>query len=531
MDRFGFLVCVPALFPGSFPKVGGNVMPDAARLQTLGFVWVATISLRAVFGAGAAETLVRADQALASVQKVEYVVACYRVGDTTFGDPSRKTIARVKQERSDADGLPLFWARVNVPRSDLVDGSRQEIAFDGKRLGVIDHDRKVCTHGAYEDAASNAGSFLSIVLFREFTQQAKARLSPGGGTVRQLGKEEVGGIPCDVLEVVGPAGEITRWSIATTDHLPRKRKRVSISGGQETAVVQEIISIDTSPTFGADVFTFETPDGYMHRIDRGLKRLAFDKGESESSALVCGVADEQYAAALRNLCGLDKLCEGAAGDLERVRRICAYVHRLWRHDGGGRAKNQDPISIVQEAAKGGRFSCVEYATLVSACLNAMGIPARELSLMMPDVETSLIGGGHMAAEAWLADQNAWVFVDAQEDVVPSVRNKALSAVGFQAALAERSRDLSLRGEAGETGEPVQYPIELAESLFYFRARLDNRVAKVRPYTGALLLLATGVDQPKVFQRWLPLQGDVVTRSLAAFYAPPAPGAGDAANRQ
>lgn len=501
-------------------------MLRAIGLRALGFVWVVSLSLRAASGAGAAEKLAWADEALAGLEKVEYVVACYRVGDSTFGDPTRKTLARVKQQRSGDDGLPLFWARVNVPRSDLVGGSVQEIAYDGKRLGVIDHDRKVCTHGTYQDAASNAGSFLSVVLFREFTQKTKARLSPGGGTVREIGREEVGGIPCDVLEVVGPTGEVTRWSIGMNDHLPRKRKRVSIAGGKETAVVQEIISIDTAPVFDSGEFEVETPDGYVHRIDRGLKRLAFENGESGNATLAYGVADEQYASALRTLCGLDKLCEGATSDLERVRRVCAYVHRLWEHDGGGRAKNQDPISIVQEAAKGGRFSCVEYATLVSACLNSIGIPARELSLMMPDVESSLIGGGHMAAEAWLADQKKWVFVDAQEDVVPSIQGGALSAVGFQAALAQRSRDLSLRGEAGEMGEPSRYPIELAESLFYFRARLDNRVAKARPYTGALLLLATGVEQPKVFQRWLPLQGDVATRSLAAFYAPPAEGAAE-----
>ena len=164
------------------------------------------LSLRAALGASASETLGKADQALAGLNKVEYVLACYRVGDGAFGDVSRKTIARVKQERSEDDSLPYFWARVNIPRSNLVGELIQEISYDGSRLGVIDHARKVCTHGTYENAASNAGSFLSIVLFREFTQKSRARLSPGGGSVRLLGSEEVAGIPCDVLEVIGPAG-------------------------------------------------------------------------------------------------------------------------------------------------------------------------------------------------------------------------------------------------------------------------------------------------------------------------------------
>ncbi|MBX3387940.1 MAG: hypothetical protein KF691_00645 [Phycisphaeraceae bacterium] len=488
--------------------------------QALGFVWVVAVSLRAAMGATASEVLVQSDQALAQLHSVEYVVACYRVGSGPFGDASRKTIARVKQQRSDDDALPLFWSRVVVPRSDLVGELIQEISFDGSRLGVIDHARKVCTHGTYENAASNAGSFLSVVLFREFTQQSRARLSPGGGSVRLLGTEEVSGIPCDVLEVIGPEGEVTRWSIGVADHLPRKRRRISVTGGRESAVVQEIISLDTAPNLHADVFKIETPDGYVHRIDHGLKRLAFESGGAPETALRYGVADEKYASELRSVCGLDKLCEGATSDLERVRRVCAYVHGLWKHDGGGRSQGTDPISIVREAAKGRRFSCVEFATVVAGCLNAIGIPARELSLMLPDVETSLIGAGHLAAEAWLADQKTWVYVDAQENVVPSVRGEALSGVKFQQALAERWPDVSLRGEYSEMGEASRYPVELAESLFYFRARLDNRVARDRVYTGSLLLMPNDVPQPKVFQRWMPLEGDVATRSLDVFYAPP-----------
>lgn len=493
-------------------------MPNGVR--ALVFVWMVMLSLRAALGASASETLGKADQALAGLNKVEYVLACYRVGDGAFGDVSRKTIARVKQERSEDDSLPYFWARVNIPRSNLVGELIQEISYDGSRLGVIDHARKVCTHGTYENAASNAGSFLSIVLFREFTQKSRARLSPGGGSVRLLGSEEVAGIPCDVLEVIGPAGEVTRWSIGVDDHLPRKRRRISIANGRETAVVQEIISLDTSPGFGPEVFKIETPDGYVHRLDHGLKKLAFETGGVPETAIRYGVADEKYAAELRQLCGLDKVCEGAAGDLDKVRRVCAHVNSLWKHDGGGRARAADPISIVQDAAKGARFSCVEYATVVAACLNAIGIPARELSLMLPDVETSLIGGGHLAAEAWLADQKTWVYVDAQENVVPSIRGEALSAVKFQAALRERSPELSMRGEAGEMGEPSRYPVALAESLFYFRARLDNRVARDRVYTGSLLLIPNDSPQPKVFQRWMPIEGDVATRSLDVFYSPP-----------
>ncbi len=490
----------------------------AARIA---IAWSAlTLLAGDAFGDAAMSVLEQSAGALRSLKRVEYVEACYRTGEPGGVEPTRKTVVRVKQERTDDDNLPKFWARITLPRSPFTPEARQEVGFDGSHVMVIDYNRRTATRGEYADAAPNAGSFLAVALFREFTQKDPLRAALAGQRATVVGRDQVGGVPCDVIDVLQADGDHIRWAISVEDRLPRRRTRVFSSGGGERTFVQEIISLDTEPGFSAEDYAPEPPDGFVYHIDRGLPRLKFEEGEAGDSPVQYGVLDAEYASNVRKAFGLDKIIEGASTDLERVRRVCRSVHGLWRHSGNGHPRATDPVGILEEARKGGRFSCVEYAAVVSQCLNAIGIPAREVSLLARDAETILIGAGHMVAEAYLKDEKAWVLVDAQEDVVPTLNNTPLNAVEFQRALSERVQDLSLRGEAGGEGEPSRYPLELAETFCFFRARLENRVSPNRPYTGTLMLMPRGTEKPKAIQRTIPLQGDVATRALQVFYAPP-----------
>lgn len=59
-----------------------------------------------------------------------------------------------------------------------------------------------------------------------------------------------------------------------------------------------------------------------------------------------------------------------------------WVHHQWRHDGGNEPIKNDAISILEEARTGKNFRCVEYGTVVTACLNAVGLNSRVLGLKM-----------------------------------------------------------------------------------------------------------------------------------------------------
>lgn len=491
----------------------------------IAIAWSAlTLSAWNAMGESVASVLEQAAGALRSVKRLEYVEACYRTGEPGSAEPTRKTVVRVKQERTDDDNLPKFWARINVPRSNFTPESRQEVAFDGKFVTVVDHDRKTATRGEYVDAAPNAGSFLTVALFREFTQRDPLRPALASGSAVLTGREQVGGVPCDIIEVKQADGDHVRWAIGVDDHLPRRKTIVFQAGGSERTIVQEIISLDIDAPFKAEVFSPETPDGYVYHIDRGPQKLRFEPGtETPAQApisVMYGVSDHAYAAEVRKAFGLDKLIAGSKTDLERVRRVCAMVHGLWQHSGNGHPRASDPVGILEEAKQGGRFSCVEYASVVSQCLNAIGIPAREVGLLTRDAETVLVGATHMVAEAYLPDRKVWVLVDAQENVVPSLGGEPLNAVQFQNALSGRVQDVSMRGETGGEGEPARYPLELSETFYFFRARLENRVGPNRPYTGALMLIPRGAEKPKAIQRNSPINGDRETRSLDVFYARP-----------
>lgn len=226
---------------------------------------------------------------------------------------------------------------------------------------------------------------------------------------------------------------------------------------------------------------------------------------------------DPYLLALRDTYQLDKLVAGQPTDLARVQAVCAWVHRQWKHSSYRQPQNWDPASILQEAAQGKSFRCVEYGIVLEGTLAAVGIPARVLGLQTADVETRKSGAGHVLTEAWLADQQKWVLVDGQWDVIPLLHGTALNAVELQQALAVRSPGLSVLSVAGTSAK--KYARWIRPYLFYFGVSFDSRIGG-KKVPGELMLVPLGAKNPTVFQRRYPIQNTTYTHSLVSFYAPP-----------
>jgi hypothetical protein len=112
--------------------------------------------------------------------------------------------------------------------------------------------------------------------------------------------------------------------------------------------------------------------------------------------------------------------------------------------------------------------------------------------------------GHVFAEAWLDDRQAWVFVDAQEDLVAVDADGApLHAAAFRNALA--------RPQA-----PPDYPLSLAMCLHY----LVHTAPAADDAPVQTMLAPLGAPMPTKFQRRPMRAPDVFTHRLADFYAPP-----------
>ncbi len=228
--------------------------------------------------------------------------------------------------------------------------------------------------------------------------------------------------------------------------------------------------------------------------------------------------DDSYMTRLRSLYALDEVVKGKRSDYEKVRALSAWVRKRWEHNGSNEPQKQDPISILQEAAGGKRFRCVEYSVVLSAALNAVGIPARVLGLKTEDVETRESGAGHVVTEAYLADKEKWIMVDGQWDVIPTLKGQPLNAVELQEALSKNAKGLGVESLSGAKAE--KYFAWVAPYLFYFDTRFDSRIEGAT-HARSLMLVPVGAKEPTVFQKKHSLKSMVYTNSLRAFYARPA----------
>lgn len=247
--------------------------------------------------------------------------------------------------------------------------------------------------------------------------------------------------------------------------------------------------------------------------------LKFDhEPTAESYDFLWSSPDDPYLKRLRTEYELDKIIAGSKSDYEKVQTICHWVHGLWEHHGDNTPKNDDPISILQEVKQGKRFRCVEYAIVISGCLNALGIPSRVLSLKTEDCETKNSGAGHVVAEAYLRDMNKWIMVDGQWDIIPLLDGTPLNAIELQNALAQKLPGLNISSLSGNKAD--EYFEWIAPYLFYFDIPLDNRVGVPDRSPKRLMLVPIGVKEPKVFQRKWPIRNTIYTHSARAFYVKP-----------
>ena len=235
--------------------------------------------------------------------------------------------------------------------------------------------------------------------------------------------------------------------------------------------------------------------------------LAFDATPSASPPRTPRPqVDAEPLRTLRREYRLDAVVDGAADDLDRVRRICRWVHGRTSHDGWGIDFPPDALQLLRAAEKGGQWRCVEFGAVVAGCLNAVGIPARVVGAQARDVETLMVGAGHVFAEAWLEDRARWVFVDAQMDIVGvDSDGNPMNSAEFRNSLARAT-------------PPIPYPQGLALCLHYFSAPARSAEgADVRVMLGPV-----GSTVPTRFQRMPVDPPGLFTHRLADFYAPPAP---------
>lgn len=235
--------------------------------------------------------------------------------------------------------------------------------------------------------------------------------------------------------------------------------------------------------------------------------LAFDAAPATDPVRMKRPAtDSETLRTLRETYKLDAIVAGAADDLDRIRRMCRWVHGRTSHQGWDGDLPSDALGLLQVAEKGGQWRCVEYGIVLAGCLNAVGIPARYVGGQARDVETIAVGAGHVFAEAWIADRQRWMFVDAQMDIV------GLDSDGTP------MNSVEFRNSLSRPTPPIPYPLGLAFCMNYFVTGFEADDG-----TRTSIMLGTiGSKMPTKFQRVRNPAPDRFTHRLADMYAPPAP---------
>ncbi len=218
---------------------------------------------------------------------------------------------------------------------------------------------------------------------------------------------------------------------------------------------------------------------------------------------------------MRREFGIDDVVAGAKTDHDRLRLLTHWVSTRWEHSPYQMASKSDPVTILREALKGGRFICREYAIVMAGVAAAYGLPARVVNLMPRDVETK--SEAHSVAEVWLDDLKKWVLADGQYGAIGELDGVPLSAVELQAAFAD---DRPVVCSAGGAVLAEWKPFIL-RNAFFFKMGNDQRAFEHRT-TAQLVLVPKGAPNPKKFAGGSEeiFAGAVYTPNPDSFYAPP-----------
>lgn len=226
---------------------------------------------------------------------------------------------------------------------------------------------------------------------------------------------------------------------------------------------------------------------------------------------------------LRNRYKLEQLVSGAKSDLDKAMILLNWTHGLWRHNGSNEPKKNDALSILKEVEEGKKFRCVEYAIVLSASLNSIGIPARTLGLYTKNVEMSECCAGHVATEAYLPNLKKWVFLDAQMNYVPFYNGIPLNTVEYQNAIFSKRSQLKLKDVNGEYGKiRTSFKVNwVTKYLFYLHSGFDFSGNRTLCHEKrGVILVPLNEKNPTVFQINNKIDSCFYTNNIKDFYKEP-----------
>ena len=238
--------------------------------------------------------------------------------------------------------------------------------------------------------------------------------------------------------------------------------------------------------------------------------------------------DNLYLMELNIKFQLDQKVDSAKNTLEKVVIITKWVNSLWKHDGYNQPIKPDALSILEEVEQGKNFRCTEFSIVTCACLNAIRIPTRIVSLKTKDVETREVGAGHVVVESYIEEEKKWILADPQFNIVAINKNNIpLNSFEIQ-ELITNEEEINFISEPKLNFEPLdttEYIKWIYPYLFYADIPFDIRYEIEKPKIKIneklkLMLVPTGEKNPTIFQKSMTIDFCIYTNSMKDFYKKP-----------
>ena len=251
---------------------------------------------------------------------------------------------------------------------------------------------------------------------------------------------------------------------------------------------------------------------------------------SKNNEIVFFYPDENnnYLKELNTKYQLEQKVNSAKSSTEKVVIITKWVNSLWKHDGYNQHTKTYAKSILEEVEKGNNFRCTEFSIVTSACLNAIGIPTRTVSLKTKDVETRELGAGHLVVESYIKEYEKWILADPQFNIITTNKNKIpINLFELQELITNDEQidfisEPTLNFNSLDTKEYLRW---IYPYLFYADIPFDVRYYLERPKIKVkdklkLMLVPLGEKNHTKFQKTMDIDFCIYTNSIIDYYQPP-----------
>ncbi len=144
-------------------------------------------------------------------------------------------------------------------------------------------------------------------------------------------------------------------------------------------------------------------------------------------------------ATLREKYGLAGVVAPGKTEIEKMALLRSWVKSRWKHTPPNIFPRWDALEILDLAAKGEKFYCVQSSILLMQCMQAVGWQARKLEIH------DSTGNDHSVIEVWSDDFDKWVIMDADFNAHYERAGIPLGALEMhQAWLARKIDDIEVK---------------------------------------------------------------------------------------